>query len=95
LLRRSLLGVCIAITLLGLFYPQAVFICAGILILQLLHWKNKRPYLSQNKRDYLFCGISLFVAILVLSIYALKSSKYGPVITAAEAKTMLEFGQMD
>lgn len=92
LLRRYLLGVCVAIALLGLFYPQAVFICAGILILQLIHWKNKRPYISQNKRDYLFCGISLFVALLVLSIYALKSSKYGPVITAAEAKTMLEFG---
>jgi len=27
-----------------------------------------------------------------MSIYALKSSKYGPVITAAEAKTLLEFG---
>ncbi len=35
LLRRSLIPMCVAIALLGLFYPQCVFICAGILFLQL------------------------------------------------------------
>lgn len=92
LLRRDLLLMCIAIALLGLFYPQGVFICVGILILQLLHWKHKRLHLSSNQRDYWFCATGLGVALLVISIYALKSSKYGPVITAAEAKTLIEFG---
>lgn len=92
LLRRSLVPMCVAIALLGLFYPQCVFICAGILILQMLHWKGGRPRLSQNRGDYLFCGTGLGVALLVMSLYALKSSEYGPVITAAEAKTLIEFG---
>lgn len=91
LLRRNLVGVCITVALLGLFYPQCVFICAGILILQLISWKNWRPYLSQNPRDYWFCSIALGVAVLVMSLYALKSSEYAPVITAAGAKTLPEF----
>jgi hypothetical protein len=93
LLRRSLVPMCVAIALLGLFYPQCIFICAGILILQMVHWKGGRPYLSQNRRDYWFCGAGLGVAVLVISFYALKSSQYGPVITAAEAKTSPEFLQ--
>lgn len=93
-LRQSLLPTCVAIALLGLFYPQCVFICAGIVILHLLHWKGWRPYLSRNKRDYLFSGIGLGVALGVMSLYALKSSQYGPVISAAEARTLLEFGPL-
>lgn len=92
LLQGSLALMCVAIALLGLFYPQGVFVCAAILILQLLHWRHQRPHLSQNRRDYWFSGTGLGVAVLVMSIYALKTSKYGPVITAAEAKTLLEFG---
>lgn len=92
LLRRSLLGVCVAIALLGLFYPQGVLICAAILVLQLLHWKHKL-HLSRDRSDYIFSATGLGVALVVIAIYALKSSKYGPVITAAEAKTLLEFGE--
>ncbi|WP_210404668.1 hypothetical protein [Chroococcidiopsis sp. TS-821] len=91
LLRRSLLLVCVAIALLGLFYPQGVFICAGILVLQLIRWQRGGIAFTQNRRDYLFCAIAFGVAFLVLFIYALKSSEYGPVITAAEARTLPEF----
>ena len=94
LLRRSLVMMCVAIALLGLFYPQYVLICAGILILQLLHWKGRQPRLSHNRRDYIFSGIGVGVALVVILLYALKSSEYGPVITAAEAKTLVEFGSM-
>jgi hypothetical protein len=48
LLRRSLVGICIAIALLGLFYPTLVFICAGILILKLWHFDRGLPRLSSN-----------------------------------------------
>ncbi|WP_236738845.1 hypothetical protein [Chroogloeocystis siderophila] len=94
LLRRNLLLVCIAIALLGLFYPQGVFICAGILVLQLVRWQRRGIAFTQNRRDYLFCAIALGVAFLVLSVYALKSSEYGSVITAAEARTLPEFRPM-
>lgn len=91
LLRGNLLLVCIAIALLGLFYPQCVFICTGILILRLVHWQRSGITFTQNQRDYLFCAVGLGVAFLVLSVYALKTSEYGPVITATEARTLPEF----
>lgn len=91
LLQRKLLEVCITITLLGLFYPQCVFICAGVLILQLISCKNWRFYPSKNSRDYRFCAIGLGVAVLVMSLYAVKSSGYNPVITASQARTLPEF----
>ena len=92
LLRRSLIPCLVAIALLGLFYPSLVFVCAGTLILQLCRWERVRGlYLSQNRRDYLFCAAGLCVALLVLLPYALDSSEFGPVITAAEARALPEF----
>jgi hypothetical protein len=91
LLRCSLMPCLVAIALLGLFYPSLVFVCAGILILQLCRWDKFRLRLSQNPRDYLFCGAGLGVALLVLLPYALDSSEFAPVITAAEARTLPEF----
>ncbi|MBW4678655.1 MAG: hypothetical protein KME19_00885 [Microcoleus vaginatus WJT46-NPBG5] len=97
LLRRSLLPAGVTIVLLGLFYPQSVFLCIGILILQWLKWRKDakfgiwHPYFSQDRGDYLFCGVGLAVALLVMLPYALKTSEFGPIITGAEARKMLEF----
>jgi hypothetical protein len=91
LLRRSLLGSAVAIALLGLFYPHYVFVSAGILILRLWDWENGRLRLSQNQSDYLLCAIGLGFTLLVLLPYALKSSEFGPAITAAEARQLPEF----
>ncbi|MBD2546698.1 hypothetical protein [Planktothricoides raciborskii] len=91
LLRRNLFGSCLAIALEGIFYPQAVLISSGILILQLCHWKKWQVYLSHQRKDYLFSGICLIVALIVMLIYALKSNGYGPVITADAARQMPEF----
>lgn len=88
-LQRWLIGTGIAIALLGLFYPSLVLVCAAVLLLQL--WHFDKPYLSRNKREYLFCAIGLAVAVLVLLPYALSTSTFEPVITAAEAKTLPEF----
>jgi hypothetical protein len=91
LLRRSLLGTGISVALLGLFYPQYVFIAAGVTILQLVRWEGGRLQLTQNRRDYWFCAALVAVAILVLLLFALKTSEFGPAITAAEARKMPEF----
>ncbi|HEY9876639.1 MAG TPA: hypothetical protein V6D12_24660, partial [Candidatus Obscuribacterales bacterium] len=64
LLRRYILAVCVAIALLGLFYPQFVLITAIVLILQLLDWDTGVPKLSQNRHNYLFCAAGLGVALL-------------------------------
>ena len=91
LLRISLLPCLVTIGLIGLFYPQYVFITSGILIIRLLRWKNGRLSLSTDKNNYLFCGTGLSIAFLVLLPFALNSSEFGPIVTVAEAKQMPEF----
>ena len=91
LLRRNLWGVGIAIALLGLFYPQCVFIASGILILRLFRWQNWRFKLSPNRQDLILCLTGLGVAFLVLLPFALSSSQFGPTITASEARKLPEF----
>ncbi len=91
LLKRSQIGVGVAIALLGLFYPSLVLICAGTLILQLLQFDRGKPYLSKNRKDYYFCATGLGVAVLALLPYAVGSSEFGPVITTAQARALPEF----
>lgn len=89
--RKSLFPCCFAIALLGIFYPQYVFVATGLLVLQLVKWQNFKPYLSRNKKDYYFCFIGLAVAFFVLLPYVLNASEYGPTITRAEALELPDF----
>lgn len=90
-LRRWMLLSLAVIALMGLFFPSIMFIGLGVLFLQLVKWGNGRPHLSRDRRDYLFCAAGLAVAIVVLLPYALRSSGFGPVFTATEARAMPEF----
>lgn len=90
LLQEKLIPCLVSITLLGLFYPQGVLIAMGILTLRLVQWKQgKIPTIDAKQLP--FCGTGLFVSFLIMLFYALTSSEYGPVISAEQAKTMLEF----
>jgi hypothetical protein len=93
LMKRLLLPCLAAIALEGLFYPQYVFVFAGILFLQPLQWQQGKLRLSQDKRDYILWGTGLVLACLVMLPYVLKNSTYGPVITAAAAKLLPEFAE--
>lgn len=88
--RRALLPCLVTIALEGLFYPQYVFVFAGLLLLQPLRWQRGLR-LSQNKQDYWFCIAGLIVAFLVMLPFALSSSAFGPTITAAEARQFADF----
>ncbi|MCT7976869.1 hypothetical protein [Laspinema olomoucense] len=88
--RNQLVGSCVAIALLGLFYPQYVFIGSALFLFRLISWQSWRISLSRNWRDYLFSGICLAVAFAVMLPYALKTNEYGPVLTAADAVTSPE-----
>jgi hypothetical protein len=88
--RRSLLPCLVAIALEGLFYPQYVFVFAGLLLLQPLRWQRGVRF-SSNKQDYWFCIAGLAVAFLVMLPFALTSSAFGPTITVAEARQLPEF----
>ncbi|MDY7002725.1 MAG: hypothetical protein SWX82_01770 [Cyanobacteriota bacterium] len=93
LLRKSLVPFLVAIALLGLFYPQYVILTGLILMIGLLNWEKGKFCLSKNPQDYLFSGVGLGLSLLVIFFYALNSSNYGPVITAAQARILPEFGE--
>ncbi|MGF1479101.1 MAG: hypothetical protein ACFB4I_06385 [Cyanophyceae cyanobacterium] len=74
-------GCLAAIALQGLFYPQAVLISSGIVVLRLLTHQNNRLFL---------CG-NLAMAVATLSFYAAKNLPFGPTITAQVAMQLPEF----
>ncbi len=92
LLRRRLVACVITIALQGLFYPQAVFLSAGILLLRLINWEFgwRRP--KWNRTHLGLSAAGLGMAVIVIGLYALKSSAFGPVIGAEQARTLPAFG---
>ncbi len=91
LLRRSLIPCVAAIALLGLFYPQSIFLASGILILRLVDWQNGGLQILRERSQIRFSLVGLATAFLVMLFYALQSSEFGPVIRLAEAKPMAAF----
>jgi hypothetical protein len=91
LLRRSLWPCLVAIALEGLFYPQYVFVFAGILCLTPWRWRQGTLKPTLDRSDLKFCITGLVVAFLVMLPFALSTSQFGPTITAAEAKLLPQF----
>ncbi|ARV60749.1 hypothetical protein BZZ01_20895 [Nostocales cyanobacterium HT-58-2] len=91
LLRRSLLPCLISLALMGLFYPGFLLISVGILILQVIKFDGGFPRFSQQRKDYIFCGLGLAVGLAVLLPYSSESSLFGPLISVREARTLPEF----
>jgi len=91
LVRGSLIPCLVTIVLQGLFYPQVVFISAGILCLRLVDWSRWPIRFSHNRSDYIFCAAGLGVALLVMLPYVLRVSEFGPIITASAARVLPEF----
>jgi hypothetical protein len=89
-LRRSLLLCLLSLAILGFFYPGFVLISVGILILQVFKFDRISRF-SQQRGDFLFCGLGLAVGLTVLLPYALEASVFGPLISVKEARTLPEF----
>jgi hypothetical protein len=88
-LKQSRLGIAITIALLGAFYPQAVLLAVGVLIIQSL-WEFDSP--SKILKSQFHCLIiGLTVGFFVLLPYVIHPSEYGSIITLAEAKTLPDF----
>jgi hypothetical protein len=81
--KRSLIPGLLAIALIGMFYPQYLFLCAGMLVFPLLNQKNRQ--------DYRFCLLGIGMAAGIMLLYALNSSEFAPTISAAEARKLPEF----
>ena len=91
LLRRSLLPCLVALTLQGLFYPSAMVISTGILVVRMVRWESGRLRFSSDRQDYLFCATGIGVTLWVLLPLVLESSPFGPTTTVAQARMMPEF----
>ncbi len=81
--RQSIFGVGLTMALIGLFYPQYIFVAAGMLILRIIY---KRSFINLK----VSC-VGLTIAFMIVLSYALKTSEFGPAITRAEAMQSLEF----
>jgi hypothetical protein len=77
-----------------LFYPQYVLVLAGILALRPWRWRGWRSgfQITSDPSEQQFCLIGLIAAVLVMLPYVLIASPNGPVITAAQAKLIPDFG---
>jgi hypothetical protein len=91
LLRRRLLPCLALLVLQGGFYPQSVFLAAGLLLIQLVDWSDGKPQIARAKSDWRFCALGLATALAVMLPYALHISQFDPVVTLAEARQMPEF----
>lgn len=90
LLRRSLIPLIIVIVLQGLFYPQSVFLSAGLLFIRL--WKIRDGF-GTDRSHLKFSIAGLVAAFAILLPYALQSSPYSPIISASEARLLPAFGE--
>jgi hypothetical protein len=88
--RTFLLPCLILFGLQGLFYPQTLLLSCGVWVLHLIPW-NKRRWPSWGNWAVMATG--LVVAAIVLLPFALQTSEFGPVITAAQARPMPEFAE--
>ena len=91
LARRKFIPCLLALTLQALFYPSIAFVSAGVLALGLIAWRGKRPAVSRDRFALWLCATGLAAIVIVLALYALKSSGFGEVITASQARQMPEF----
>ena len=85
------IAVLVTIFLETIFFPPAVLISLGILALDLVHWENRWPKFSRERRAYLFFGSALLLASLALLPFLHSAGKFGPIISYSEAKQMSEF----
>lgn len=103
MLSEALIACMVAIALLGLFYPQYVLVVAVLLVVRLFRWqpyptdqsrrgRSRVPIaISQSQSDRMFTIWTLGTAIVVLAFYALTSSEFDPVVTAASVRDWPEF----
>lgn len=92
LLKQKLIPLLFVIALQGLFYPSSVLVEIVVLTVRLLRFDRSFLRLSPEKADYIFWITGSSVALIVLLAYTPELSKFGPIVTLAQAKAMPEFG---
>jgi hypothetical protein len=91
LLKRSVIPCLIIIALQGLLFPQFMLVEIAVLTVHLLNWREKIPQ-SQQKQNYIFWLLGLFVALIVMIPFTLNISELGSIVTVDQMKNMPEYG---
>ncbi|HET8676112.1 MAG TPA: hypothetical protein VFO63_10020, partial [Blastocatellia bacterium] len=86
--KKRLAPTALTVALQGLFYPPVMFVSAGVLVLSLIRLDGRRFQFSKESKDYILCAAGLAVAVVVILLYALKSSEFGQTVSAAEARAL-------
>jgi len=93
LLARRRLVLCLAaLALEGLFFPPAMLVSTGIIVLWLIQNGPGGFGISHQRIDYIFCGCALIIAASISFAYERSAAAYGPVLTADAARSLPEFG---
>ncbi len=66
LLRSSTIPCLLSLILLAFFYPPSVLVASGVLVLRLFSWNNQRLRLTTDRKEIVFCIVSLLVVFLIL-----------------------------
>jgi hypothetical protein len=89
LLNGSLTGILITIACQGLFYPHSLLISIIILLIRI--FCGKQQLFKLDKLNFICYLISLSLAIIIILAYGLKTSNFGTLITAQQARVLPEF----
>ncbi|MEH2121978.1 hypothetical protein [Nostoc sp.] len=90
-IRSSGFGILIVLALQCLIYPLIGFVDLLILALRLFCWQNGQITISQNRKDFILFAAAIMITGIAILPYAIQSSQFGPVITAAVARTMPDY----
>jgi len=80
-----------AIALQGLVFPQVAILGMAVLTVRLVKFSKGQLQFSTQRADYRLWAVGVGVAIAVLIPFALDLSEFGPIITAAQMRTMPEY----
>ncbi|MDQ3197871.1 MAG: hypothetical protein M3Q46_01565 [Verrucomicrobiota bacterium] len=89
-LRHSTPGVLSTVTLGALFFPPVALLSLGVLGWNLLRWEHFVPI--RMSRAYLLLAAALILTLLCLWPYLHQTTRFGPLVTYAQAREMPEFG---
>ena len=80
-----------AIAFEGLFYPPAVLVSSGVMVLWLLEWKDGRLGICRDRQTWIYVASGLAIGFMVLTPYIFSTDGFGPTVSAEVARTMPEF----